>query len=34
MEEYHWSYDEYMNTPQWIIDTILEKRQIDYKLNK
>lgn len=34
MEQMNWTYDDYMNTPQRIIDLIIEKNQIDYKANK
>jgi hypothetical protein len=34
MKEYNWSYDDYMNTPQRIINLIIEKNNIDYKVLK
>lgn len=34
MKEYHMSYDEYMETPVWVIDLIIEKNQLDYKVSQ
>ena len=34
MEKYGWSYDDYINTPYRIILLIIEKNNIDNKLNK
>jgi|GEM_PF-6524891 len=34
MEAYHWSYDEYMNTPQSVIELIIAKSNIDAKKQK
>jgi len=34
MEKYKWSYEDYMNTPQYIINLIIEKNEVDYKLSK
>lgn len=34
MEDLGWSYDEYMNTPQRIIDLIVRKKTIDNKNKK
>ena len=34
MEQMHWSYEDYMNTPERIIDLILRKSEIDYKVSK
>jgi len=34
MEQMHWSYDEYMNTPESVIGLIIAKNNIDYKLSK
>jgi len=33
MERFGRSYEEYMNTPQRIIDLIIEKKEIDSKLS-
>jgi hypothetical protein len=32
MEQYHWSYEDYMNTPVYILDLIIEKNNTDAKL--
>ena len=34
MEQKGWTYDNYMNTPQRIIDLIIKKNNIDSKLTK
>jgi hypothetical protein len=34
METYSWTYDQYINTPVWIIDLIAAKNTADVKLNK
>lgn len=34
MKEFHWTYEDYMNTPAEIIDIIVEKENIDYQYNK
>lgn len=34
MEQKWWTYDDYMNTPQRIIDLIVQKNNIDSKINK
>jgi hypothetical protein len=34
MQEYNWTYDDYMNTPKRIIDLIIAKSNIDSKLKK
>jgi len=34
MREYNWSYEDYMNTPQRIINLIIEKSNIDAKFKK
>jgi hypothetical protein len=31
MQEYGWSYDEYMSTPSWILTVMIEKMRIDRK---
>lgn len=34
-EKFGWTYYEYMNTPSWLIELIIEKMKIDYeKQNK
>lgn len=32
MEQYNRSYDDYMNTPAYLIEVIVEKNNLDYKL--
>jgi hypothetical protein len=34
MEQYHWTYEEYMNTPEYVIRFIVEKSIIDEKKRK
>lgn len=34
MEKYWRTYEEYMNTPQYVINLIIQKNEIDYKLSK
>ena len=34
MKEFSWTYDEFMDTPEWIIELILLKSEADYKINK
>lgn len=34
MEKFHWSYEDYMNTPTYVIDLILAKQDIDYKFKE
>ena len=34
MEQYHWSWEDIENTPARILDLIIEKNNIDYKLQK
>ena len=34
MEQMHWSYEDYMNTPERIIDLIIRKSEVDYKVNQ
>lgn len=31
MHEYGWTYDDYMNTPAWVLSLIMEKMRIDRK---
>lgn len=33
METFWWTYQEYQETPQWIISLYLEKKEVDY-MNK
>lgn len=32
MEMYGWTYEQYMDTPHWVIDLIAEKGNIDAKV--
>ena len=34
MKEYSRSYEEYMNTPAYLIELIIEKSNIDHKFSK
>ena len=34
MEQMWWSYEDYLNTPQRIIDLIIKKSEADYKISK
>jgi hypothetical protein len=34
MEQYHWSYEDYMNTPKWVIELIIKKGNIEAKKQK
>jgi hypothetical protein len=31
-ERFGWTYDEILNTPEWYIDLIIEKKSIDAKI--
>jgi len=31
METFSWTYDEYLETPLWVIDLIIEKMKLDHK---
>jgi len=30
-EKFGWTYYEYMNTPSWLIELIIEKMKLDYE---
>lgn len=34
MEQYNRSYEDYMNTPSYLIEIIIEKNNLDYKHSK
>ena len=34
MERMRWSYEDYMNTPDRIIDLMIRKWEVDYKVNQ
>lgn len=33
-EKMHWTYYEYQNTPNWMIELIVEKMKLDYEKQK
>ncbi len=34
LKEYGWTYEEYLDTPEWITEAIMAKRMVDNKLEK
>jgi hypothetical protein len=34
MEQFGWTYDEFLQTPSYLIDIIIEKNIIDFKISK
>lgn len=34
MEEYGWTYEEYLAQPSWIIQYAIAKNQVEYQVNK
>ena len=32
LKDYGWTYDEYLDTPEWIIEAIMAKRAVENKL--
>lgn len=34
LKEYGWTYEEYLDSPEWLIEAIMAKRMVENKLEK